>query len=63
MKDTILLKNGRNASLTEAGWEVWPHGSDTKELVFDSQESLELWVDSHDFFGNEIATKGEPNDE
>jgi len=51
MADTALLKNGRNASLTEAGWEVWPHVSDTKELVFDSRSSLDKWADSHDFYG------------
>ena len=57
MADTALLKNGRHASLTEAGWEVWPHRSDTKAFVFGTQAELARWADTHDFYGKRLPKK------
>lgn len=49
--DTVILKNGRSATLTEAGWEVMPWSTDKHPLVFDSIGQLDRWAETHDQYG------------
>jgi len=50
----IRLANGRDASLTEAGWEVWPWRSDKEPFVFDSIGEVKEWGRTHDAFGRKL---------
>lgn len=53
--DTAILKNGRTASLTEAGWEVHRHTSDKKELIFLTIAELTHWGNTHDYYGKRLS--------
>lgn len=60
MPDTAILKNGRSAHLTEAGWEVIPWRTDKEAYVFDTIAELNAWDNTHDQYGNKIS--GEQNE-
>lgn len=53
--DTAILKNGRVASLTEAGWEVHPWSTDKEPLVFRTINEVSAWGNTHDEYGNRIT--------